>query len=49
MRERYIELIIEYISKEYDEDLLCSIHTFTKYTVTEQKKAEVQILYSRGV
>lgn len=38
MREKYIELIIEYISKEYDEDLLCSIYTFTKYTVTEQRE-----------
>lgn len=38
MRERYIELIIEYINKEYDEDILCSIYTFTKYTVTEQRE-----------
>lgn len=38
MRERYIELIIEYINKEYDEDILRSIYTFTKYTVTEQRE-----------
>lgn len=38
MREKYIELIIAYISSENKGNLLRSIYTFTKYTVTEQRE-----------